>query len=88
MIIDNAKHLMTFTTSFSLTLSFLLCAASTSAENAEFEANVPPISINLRQFHGSLHLGKGETDSNCWSSPSGQGFMIRGKNYLKDSSKV
>ncbi|KAJ0984824.1 hypothetical protein J5N97_003180 [Dioscorea zingiberensis] len=58
-----------------------------SAEN-ELDANTPPISINLSQFHSSLCLGKGETDSNCWSSPSGQGFMIRGKSYLKDSSKV
>ncbi|KAM0002619.1 putative pleckstrin domain, START domain, protein ENHANCED DISEASE RESISTANCE 2 [Helianthus debilis subsp. tardiflorus] len=37
---------------------------------------------------GSLCEAKSETDTNCWMSPSGTGFMIRGKTYLKDSAKV
>lgn len=57
-------------------------------ERSELDANSPSIIIDPSQFHGSMRQGKGETDTNCWSSPSGQGFMIRGKNYLKDYSKV
>ncbi|KAF2317083.1 hypothetical protein GH714_011631 [Hevea brasiliensis] len=47
-----------------------------------------PINIDLSQFHSSLPKGKDEKDSNCWTSPGGMGFMIRGKTYLKDNSKV
>ncbi|CAL9087316.1 protein ENHANCED DISEASE RESISTANCE 2-like isoform X1 [Musa acuminata AAA Group] len=57
-------------------------------ERSELDANSPSIIIDPSQFHGSMRQGKGETDTNCWSSPSGQGFMIRGKNYLKDYSKI
>ncbi|KAK7388537.1 hypothetical protein VNO78_23356 [Psophocarpus tetragonolobus] len=39
-------------------------------------------------LHCSLLKAKDDKDTNCWASPSGKGFMIRGKNYLKDSSKV
>ncbi|KAK2450533.1 ENHANCED DISEASE RESISTANCE protein [Trifolium repens] len=42
----------------------------------------------LQRTTGSLREGKDENDTNCWTSPSGEGFMIRGKNYLKDNSKV
>lgn len=49
---------------------------------------MPPITIDPSQFHGSLHKAKDETDSNCWTSPGGKGFMIRGKTYLKDNAKV
>ncbi|MFS7947155.1 hypothetical protein Hanom_Chr06g00544771 [Helianthus anomalus] len=34
-----------------------------------------------------MQKGKGENDSNCWTSPSGAGFKIHGKMYLKDSAK-
>ncbi|KAI7729581.1 hypothetical protein M8C21_021999, partial [Ambrosia artemisiifolia] len=37
---------------------------------------------------GSMCEAKSENDTNCWMSPSGKGFMIRGKTYLKDSTKV
>lgn len=57
-------------------------------KNSELDAHTSPITIDPSKFHGSLHQGKGETDTNCWSTPTGQGFMIRGKTYLKDHSKV
>ncbi|CAN0901091.1 Protein ENHANCED DISEASE RESISTANCE 2 [Linum grandiflorum] len=60
----------------------------TSDANAILDPNVPPISIEPSEFNGSLHKGKDEKDSNCWTSPSGSGFKIRGKTYLKDNSKV
>lgn len=53
----------------------------------ELDPHITPITIP-RDLHGSLHKGKDDNDTNCWTSPSGKGFMIRGKNYLKDSSKV
>lgn len=56
--------------------------------NKELDPNVVPTTIDLSQFNGSLHKGKDENDTNCWTSPSGMGFKIRGKNYLKDNSKV
>ncbi|KAI3670828.1 hypothetical protein L1987_87470 [Smallanthus sonchifolius] len=39
-------------------------------------------------FCGSMCEGKSETDTDCWMSPSGKGFMIREKTYLKDNAKV
>jgi hypothetical protein len=59
-----------------------------AAPNKELDLTVTPIIIDPTQFHGSLHKGKDDTDTNCWTSPSGMGFMIRGKSYLKDNSKV
>ncbi|KAJ6831262.1 protein ENHANCED DISEASE RESISTANCE 2 isoform X1 [Iris pallida] len=57
-------------------------------QNSELDSRTSPITIDPSQFHGSLDQGKGKHDTNCWSSPIGQGFMIRGKTYLKDHSKV
>ncbi|XP_071696708.1 protein ENHANCED DISEASE RESISTANCE 2-like isoform X2 [Rutidosis leptorrhynchoides] len=56
--------------------------------NNELNTNVDPVSVDPNDFHGSMHKAKGESDANCWSSPSGAGFKIRGKTYLKDSAKV
>ncbi|KAF3453005.1 hypothetical protein FNV43_RR03438 [Rhamnella rubrinervis] len=56
--------------------------------NKELDSHSSPIVIDPDLFHGSLHKGKDETDVNCWTSPSGTGFMIRGKTYLKDNSKI
>lgn len=56
--------------------------------NKELEPTATPIIINSTQFHGSLHKGKDDTDTNCWTSPNGMGFMIRGKTYLEDNLKV
>ncbi|XP_057997994.1 protein ENHANCED DISEASE RESISTANCE 2-like [Hevea brasiliensis] len=55
--------------------------------NKELDPCETLMDIDLSQFHGSLPKGKDEKDSNCWTSPSGMGFMIRGKTYLKDNSK-
>ncbi|XP_010435403.1 PREDICTED: protein ENHANCED DISEASE RESISTANCE 2-like isoform X1 [Camelina sativa] len=52
------------------------------------DTSVDPVSIDPSQFQGSLRKGNGDKDSNCWNSPSGMGFMIRGKTYLKDNAKV
>ncbi|XP_057417760.1 protein ENHANCED DISEASE RESISTANCE 2-like isoform X2 [Lotus japonicus] len=54
----------------------------------ELDPTVAPITIDQSDIHGSLRKGKDDNDTNCWTSPSGKGFMIRGKNYLKDNSKV
>ncbi|OVA16368.1 START domain [Macleaya cordata] len=56
--------------------------------NNELDAQISPISVNASQVHGTMREGKEDTDTNCWTSPGGQGFMIRGKTYLKDSSKI
>ncbi|KAM0026202.1 putative START domain, protein ENHANCED DISEASE RESISTANCE 2, START-like domain superfamily [Helianthus debilis subsp. tardiflorus] len=56
--------------------------------NNELDQHVDPVTVNPSDFCGSLHKGKSDGDSNCWTSPSGAGFKIRGKTYLKDSAKV
>ncbi|KAI3786911.1 hypothetical protein L1987_40988 [Smallanthus sonchifolius] len=56
--------------------------------NNELDPHIDPVTIDPSDFYGSLHKGKGEGDSNCWTSPSGAGFKIRGKTYLKDNAKV
>lgn len=68
--------------------SLALKRTSVLDANKELDPNEDPIDIDLSEFHGSLPKGKDEKDSNCWNSPSGMGFMIRGKTYLKDNSKV
>ncbi|KAK4760662.1 hypothetical protein SAY87_005555 [Trapa incisa] len=54
----------------------------------ELDPHATPISINPSHFRGSLAKGQDDSDTNCWSSPGGSGFMIRGKDYLRDNSKV
>ncbi|KAJ1436958.1 START-like domain superfamily [Sesbania bispinosa] len=54
----------------------------------ELDPLVSPVSIDASEFHGSLRKGEDDNDTNCWTSPSGEGFKIRGKNYLKDNSKI
>ncbi|XP_056162623.1 protein ENHANCED DISEASE RESISTANCE 2 isoform X4 [Syzygium oleosum] len=56
--------------------------------NKDLDHNVTPATIDPSNFPGSLRKGKDDSDTNCWASPSGAGFMIRGKNYLKDNTKV
>ncbi|PIN09380.1 hypothetical protein CDL12_18033 [Handroanthus impetiginosus] len=58
-----------------------------SSELDELNMNVSPINLDPSQFHGSMRRAKDEADKNCWSSPDGSGFMIRGKTYLQDSMK-
>lgn len=54
----------------------------------ELDSHASPIEIDASDFNGSLRKGKDENDTDCWTSPSGEGFKIRGKNYRKDNSKV
>ncbi|KAL7259680.1 hypothetical protein ACSBR1_005546 [Camellia fascicularis] len=54
----------------------------------ELDPDVPSIILDPSHFHCSMHQGKDESDTNCWTSPSGTEFLIRGKTYLKDNSKV
>nr|DAD27336.1 TPA_asm: hypothetical protein HUJ06_028804 [Nelumbo nucifera] len=61
---------------------------SVSVGSSVLDDHTSPINIDASQFHGSMCQGKDETDTNCWTSPGGQGFMIRGKMYLQDNSKV
>ncbi|XP_022754534.1 protein ENHANCED DISEASE RESISTANCE 2-like isoform X2 [Durio zibethinus] len=68
--------------------SLALKQASAPDANKELDPSVPPVHVDASQFNGTLHKGKDEADSNCWTSPSGRGFMIRGKTYLKDNAKV
>ncbi|XP_051149212.1 protein ENHANCED DISEASE RESISTANCE 2-like [Andrographis paniculata] len=68
-------------------------ASLTRKRSSAPEANVlsseaPPINLDASLFHGTLRKAKDEFDKNCWSSPDGSGFMIRGKTYLKDNMKV
>ncbi|KAL2465615.1 Protein of unknown function (DUF1336) [Abeliophyllum distichum] len=56
--------------------------------NKELNSNEPPINLDPSQFYGSMRRAKDDADTNCWSSLDGTGFMIRGKTYLKDSTKV
>ncbi|XP_071910866.1 protein ENHANCED DISEASE RESISTANCE 2-like isoform X2 [Coffea arabica] len=68
--------------------SLALQRMSAPDANKELNPDVTPINLDAFQFHGSMQRGGDETDTNCWTSPSGTGFMIRGKSYLKDSIKV
>ncbi|XP_039018536.1 protein ENHANCED DISEASE RESISTANCE 2-like isoform X2 [Hibiscus syriacus] len=68
--------------------SLALKRASAPDVNKELDPSVPPVHFDPSQFNGSLPKGKDETGSNCWTSPSGRGFMIRGKTYLRDSGKI
>ncbi|XP_043701322.1 protein ENHANCED DISEASE RESISTANCE 2-like isoform X2 [Telopea speciosissima] len=68
--------------------SLALKRSSVTVANKELDDHIPPISMDASQYHGSMSQGKDLTDTNCWSCPGGQGFMIRGKTYLKDNSKI
>ncbi|XP_039059992.1 protein ENHANCED DISEASE RESISTANCE 2-like [Hibiscus syriacus] len=56
--------------------------------NKELDPSITPIHVDASQFNGSLQKGKDDADTNCWTSPGGTGFMIRGKTYLKNSAKI
>ncbi|KAL3840706.1 hypothetical protein ACJIZ3_025297 [Penstemon smallii] len=62
--------------------------ASELGSRDELNSDVPPINLDSSQFQGSMRKAKDEADKNCWSCPDGSTYMIRGKTYLKDSSKV
>ncbi|PWA52006.1 hypothetical protein CTI12_AA458240 [Artemisia annua] len=66
----------------------LLSQVSDTNANGELDPLASPLTLDHSQFHGSMHEGKSETDTNCWTTPNGTGFMIRGKTYLTDNTKV
>ncbi|GMH30666.1 hypothetical protein Nepgr_032509 [Nepenthes gracilis] len=68
--------------------SLTLKRTSAPDVNKELDSTVPSVPIHPSQFHGSLRQGRDDNDTNCWTSPDGMGFMIRGKTYLKDNCKV
>ncbi|MCO5561854.1 hypothetical protein L7F22_015479 [Adiantum nelumboides] len=58
-----------------------------SLEN-EVVSDSSSMEMVLSDFKGSLYPSSGIKDSNCWSDPGGREFMVRGKTYLNDYSKV
>ncbi|GAA0153998.1 defense/immunity protein [Lithospermum erythrorhizon] len=54
----------------------------------EFDPNRTSLSLDPNHFHGSMTKGNDEADTNCWMSPSGSEFMVRGKTYLTDNTKI
>ncbi|KAK6942244.1 Protein ENHANCED DISEASE RESISTANCE 2, C-terminal [Dillenia turbinata] len=54
----------------------------------ELDPDLPPVDLNPSQFCGTMHQGKDDNDINCWTSPYGSKFVVRGKTYLKDNCKV
>ncbi|KAE9608286.1 putative protein ENHANCED DISEASE RESISTANCE 2 [Lupinus albus] len=69
-------------------LKYLVTLPAAPDISKELDPDVTPVTIDASGLHGSLSKGKDDSDTNCWTSPSGKGFMIRGKNYLKDNSKI
>nr|CAB3483074.1 unnamed protein product [Digitaria exilis] len=57
-------------------------------ETSELVTNSTPVTVDPSHFHGTLHRAKSENDPNSWSAPGGEKFMIRGKTYLTDYTKV
>jgi len=64
----------------------ILVAAPNASKELDLDAS--SITIDVSGMNGSLRRGENDKDTDCWTCPSGEGFMIRGKNYLKDNSKV
>lgn len=73
----------------SISLAIASLAIKKGADS-HFELNPDesPCNLDSIQLQGSMRKSEDEADKNCWSSPDGTGFMIRGSTYLKDSIKV
>ncbi|KAG9456242.1 hypothetical protein H6P81_000750 [Aristolochia fimbriata] len=65
-----------------------LALKSSVAPSSELDTRVAAVCMDENEFHGTLPKGKNDTATNCWTSPGGQTFKIRGKTYLTDYSKV
>ncbi|XP_047073041.1 protein ENHANCED DISEASE RESISTANCE 2-like [Lolium rigidum] len=59
-----------------------------SLERSELVTNSIPVAIDSSHFHGNVRRAKSEDDPNSWSAPGGEKFMIRGKTYLSDYTKI
>ncbi|XP_062192839.1 protein ENHANCED DISEASE RESISTANCE 2-like isoform X2 [Phragmites australis] len=57
-------------------------------ESSELVTNSARVTIDPSHFHSTLRRAKNENDPNSWSAPGGEKFMIRGKTYLTDYTKV
>ncbi|KAG8087564.1 hypothetical protein GUJ93_ZPchr0010g9380 [Zizania palustris] len=68
--------------------SFSMKPSKASVEKSELVTNVTPVTIDSNHFHGTLRRAKSEDETNSWSAPGGENFMIRGKTYLTDYTKV
>eukprot|EP00250_Pteridium_aquilinum_P016191 c22992_g1_i1 orf=435-2675(-) len=57
-------------------------------DNSDLILSAEPVDINVNCCKTSLRKGLGDSDSDCWSDPGGQGFMVRGRTYIQDNMKV
>lgn len=58
-------------------------------ENDDLIINAEPVDIDVNICKASsLRQGYDDADSDCWSDPGGQGFMVRGRTYIHDNIKV
>ncbi|XP_024530767.1 protein ENHANCED DISEASE RESISTANCE 2 isoform X2 [Selaginella moellendorffii] len=57
-------------------------------DNGELMLGCSAMEINMKLFKSTLRHQSSEKDQNCWCDPGGQGFMVRGKTYMKDYLKV
>ncbi|KAL6859367.1 hypothetical protein ACP4OV_017626 [Aristida adscensionis] len=68
--------------------SLALKPTKASIESSELVPNSTPVTIDPSHFHSTLRRAKSENDPNSWSTPGVEKFMIRGKTYLTDYTKV
>ncbi|CAL0320155.1 unnamed protein product [Lupinus luteus] len=86
--LDQQEHKVTLKNISGAITTLDLKQTAAPDKSKELDPHVTPVTIDASGLHGSLSKGKDDSDTNCWTSPSGKGFMIRGKNYLKDNSKI
>ncbi|KAL1553748.1 protein ENHANCED DISEASE RESISTANCE 2-like isoform X1 [Salvia divinorum] len=82
------KDMKTKLRNISWAIAGLSAKRASVQESSVLDTLVPPINLDSDEFPGTMRRAKDELDKNCWSSPDGSGFMIRGKTYLKDGMKV
>ncbi|CAN6448053.1 unnamed protein product [Victoria cruziana] len=68
--------------------AFSMKKRSAPTDGDELDLLATPVNIAANQFHGLMRQGNDQSDSNCWMETKGDGFMIRGKTYLSDFSKI
>ncbi|KAI5083436.1 hypothetical protein GOP47_0003179 [Adiantum capillus-veneris] len=57
-------------------------------DNSDLILTAIPVDIDVSFCKTSLRQGHGDGDSDCWTDPGGQGFMVRGRTYIQDNIKV
>jgi hypothetical protein len=73
---------------FPLNLKYGSLFSTALVETSELVTDSSPVTVDPSHFHGTLRRAKSENDPNSWSAPGGGKFMIRGKTYLTDYTKV